>query len=173
MNTYCNPRDHLLETSKPSASLGGADKEKEELFFLQQLLTAANFKEDPQNYEEIKIERNKQLLFSFRVRPLEEEELQECRKKATQYGINPQNRTLSMEIGVDVVKLRSYKIYFATIEEDRKKIWDNKAFQENIGILQGVDAVDKLLLAGEKDRVCSMIDAISGFQVSLEEYAKN
>lgn len=169
MHTYDNPgtgdgsKQPLLEQNR----------EKEELRLLQQLFAAANFKDDPENYREVKIERNKKLLFSFRVRPLEEEELQECRKKATQYAPNPQNRALSMEIGVDLVKLRSYKIYTATIEEDRKKIWDNKVFQDRSGLLQGVDAIDKLLLAGEKDRVCQTIDEISGFQVSLEEYAKN
>ena len=149
------------------------DKEREEFLLLQELLTAARFKDDPEQYREIVIERKGKVLFSFHVRPLEEEELQECRKHATQYGVNPQNRSLSMETGVDLVKLRSYKIYLATIEEDRKKIWDNGKLQREIGVLQGVDAIDRLLLAGEKDRVCNIIDENSGFQISLEEYAKN
>ena len=80
---------------------------------------------------------------------------------------------IAVETDVDVVRLRSYKIYLATVEEDKRRIWDNKAFQIQAGILQGVEAVDTLLLAGEKDRVCNIIDGLSGFQVSLEEYAKN
>lgn len=172
-----NDRDKTLAAGSNAAgaitSGKNQEKEREEFFLLEQLLAAANFKEDPEQYKTITIERKGKELFSFRVRPLEEEELQECRKMATQYGVNPQNRALSVETGVDLVKLRSYKIYFATIEEDRRKIWDNRAMQQKIGVLQGVDAIDRLLLAGEKDRVCNVIDENSGFQLSLEEYAKN
>lgn len=152
---------------------GGKEKEQGEELLLQQLFAAAGFKEDPENYRKIEIQRNGRLLFSFRVRPLEEEELQACRKNATQYGPHPQNRNISIEVNVDLVKLRSYKIYQATVEEDRKRIWDNKAFQQRVNVLQGVDTIDTLLLAGEKDRVCDIIDEISGFALSLEEYAKN
>lgn len=173
MNDWDNTQDGSKKTYSPDMIGKNQDKEREEFLLLQQLLTAANFKDDPEQYETISIERKGKELFSFRVRPLEEEELQECRKKATQYGANPQNRTLAVETGVDLVKLRSYKIYLATIEEDRKKIWDNRILQEKIGVLQGIDVIDRLLLAGEKDRVCNIIDENSGFQLSLEEYAKN
>ncbi len=172
MNDWDNTQDGI--GNDLSGGTGkNQEKEREEYWLLQQLLTAANFKTDPEQYETITIERKGKEMFSFRVRPLEEEELQECRKKATQYGANPQNRALVMETGVDLVKLRSYKIYLATIEEDRKKIWDNRTLQQEIGVLQGIDVIDRLLLAGEKDRVCNIIDENSGFQLSLEEYAKN
>lgn len=173
MNDWDNTQGST-EASTVSGTLElNRDKEREEFLLLQQLLVAAGFKDDPEQYQEISIQRKGKELFTFRVRPLEEEELQECRKRAAHYGVNPQNRTLSVETGVDLVKLRSYKIYLATIEEDRKKIWDNRILQEKIGVLQGVDVIDRLLLAGEKDRVCNIIDENSGFQLSLEEYAKN
>ena len=47
------------------------DKEREEFLLLQQLLAAANFKDDPEQYREVVIERKGKVLFSFHVRPLE------------------------------------------------------------------------------------------------------
>ena len=173
MNDWDNIQPGGSQGESPVTAEQTQDKEREEFLLLQQLLAAAGFKDDPEQYQNVVITRKGKEAFAFRVRPLEEEELQECRKKATQYGVNPQNRTLSVETSVDLVKLRSYKIYLATVEEDRRRIWDNRILQEKIGVLQGVDVIDRLLLAGEKDRVCNIIDENSGFQLSLEEYAKN
>jgi len=40
-------------------------------------------------------------------------------------------------------------------------------------VLNGVDLIDKALLAGEKDAVLELIDKISGYSVTAEETAKN
>lgn len=140
---------------------------------LSGLLEAACFKDDEDNQELIQIVRKKKKFFEFRIRPLEEEEIQECRKQATKYAPNPANRSIRMEVDVDFVRLRSLKIYTATTEDDRKKLWDKKEYQEKLNVLTGADMIDKVLMAGEKDWVCDEIDAISGYNTSLEEVAKN
>ena len=47
------------------------------------LLEAASFKDNSDFQKKIEIRRNGKLLFSFFVRPLTEEEVQDCRKRAT------------------------------------------------------------------------------------------
>lgn len=141
---------------------------------LKGLLQAASFKNDVENYKLIQVKRNGKLLFQFRVRPLEESEIGECRKKATKYAPNPNNRNLpKVEVETDYIKLRAYKIYMATVDEDKPKTWDNKALMDKLDLLQNIEVIDSVLLAGEKDWICDIIDEISGYGVSREDYAKN
>ena len=58
---------------------------------------------------------------------------------------------------------RSLLIYTATINEDRAKLWDNKAALEAYNILNNPEIIDKVLLAGEKDRIIDIIEEISGY----------
>lgn len=140
---------------------------------LNGLLEAAGFKTDPDNHKLVQIKRNGKLLFQFHIRPLEEEEIQQCRKRATKYVPNPQNRSLRMEVDTDYVKLRSLKIYMATVDDDRRILWDNPLLRDKFGTMEAFESIDKVLMAGEKDTICEMIDDISGYNVSLEEAAKN
>ncbi len=138
------------------------------------LLEAANYKED---YTPVQVKRNGKLLFEFRIRPMGEDEIQECRKRATKMVPNPAGRHLpKVEGDIDIVALRCYKILSATVDEDRKKVWDNPAIKKSLNVLTPVDVIDAVLMAGEKDAVCDLIDNISGYnnnQVTTEEYAKN
>lgn len=140
---------------------------------LKGVLEAADFKKDPKNRKLIQIKRRGKLLFQFHVRPLEENELNSCRKRATKYIPNPQNRHLRIEADTDYVKLRSIKIYMATVDEERKKLWDNPRLCEKFNTIEGFEVIDKVLMAGEKDQICDVIDDISGYNESLEETAKN
>ena len=72
-----------------------------------------------------------------------------------------------------MAKFRSWLIYAATVDEDRAKTWDNKQAQEALGVLQGVDMIDAVLLSGEKDRIIDRINEISGYGDDVEETAKN
>ena len=69
--------------------------------------------------------------------------------------------------------MRSWKVYTATVEEDRKKLWENAKVKQSLNVLQGVDVIDICLMAGEKDAICDLIDDISGYGVSREDYVKN
>ena len=140
---------------------------------LKGILEASKFKTDTENQKLIQIRRKGKLLFQFHVRPLEEDEVQTCRKQATKFMANPQNRHLKMEVDVDYVKLRSLKIYTATVENDRAKTWDNPALKDKLNAITGADVIDKVLMAGEKDEICDAIDDISGYNTSLEAAAKN
>ena len=59
------------------------------------------------------------------------------------------------------------------MDEDRKKLWDNKKAQEALNVLQGVEMIDAVLLSGEKDRIIDVINEISGYGDDMEETAKN
>lgn len=141
---------------------------------IEGLLKAANYKDDPDLRETLVIRRNGQNLFKFTIRPLSEEELKLCRKKSTEFMKNPAGRNLpKVEKEVDYVKVRCWKIYLATIDEDKERIWNNKELREKLDVFTGPDMVERLLTSGEKNAVSDKIDTISGFDTDIDEYAKN
>ena len=70
-------------------------------------------------------------------------------------------------------RFRSQLIYQATVEEDREKVWNNKESWKVVGVLNGIDLIDKVLPAGKKNEVIDVIDRISGYAESVEEVIKN
>lgn len=139
---------------------------------LDSLIAAASYKYNDEDTVEIKIKRKGKDVISFKVRPLSDEEYQRCKKKNTTYKRNKQLGTKVAE-SVEVALYRSDIIYTATVEEDRKKIWDNKAAWDRLGVATGRDLIDIVLMAGEKDAVLDKIEEISGFQPTVEETVKN
>ena len=57
---------------------------------LKGLLAAADFRDDEDNVVPIEIARNGVVLFTFRIRPLSEEEYNLCKEKNTKYVRNKQ-----------------------------------------------------------------------------------
>lgn len=74
---------------------------------------------------------------------------------------------------VHAVNYRAALIYAATIPEDQENVWDNKALWKKLDLATGYEAVNALLMAGEKEAVLSLIDQISGYELSEEDVAKN
>ena len=74
---------------------------------------------------------------------------------------------------VDAVNYRAELIFQATIPEDQAKVWCNKALWKKLDLLTGYEVVNALLMAGEKEAVLSLIDQISGYELSEEDVAKN
>lgn len=154
---------------------------------LRGLMEAGNFKNDEEYRREIKITRSGRTLFSFTVRPLDEEEEIRCFRTATPQLPNPNGKNWPKIDGkTDTAKMRSLKIYTATIDEDKKRIWDNPEFKKKLGVITATEMIDKCLRTGDKDAVLAIIDEISGNgngnssieegtedAPSLEEYAKN
>lgn len=109
------------------------EMEKEEILsnensLLDALLDAADFAADEDSWRTIKVENRKP--FSFRVHALSEEDIEQCRKDATPMVKNPQGKRLpKIEGETDYVKLRSLKIYRATVREDQEKLWNNPQIQ--------------------------------------------
>lgn len=140
---------------------------------------ASKFQENEEFNRKIQVRRNSEkVLFEFTIRPLREEEIQECRKMVTKYKPDPRGKQFpKIEVDVDLIKLRSNKILKATVDTGNGIIWDNKKLKDRLGVLQAVDVVDLVLLAGEKDKICDMVDEISGYGtedgLTMEEVAKN
>ena len=129
---------------------------------LRGLIEAGREKENENAYEKIQIRRGGVLKFEFRIRPLSEDETNACLDHASKFAPRRKGQP-KRKIETDLAKFRSWLIYTATVDEDRKKTWDNKQAQEALDILHGVDMIDAVLLAGEKDAVISRIDEISGY----------
>lgn len=150
-----------------------ADARKHEDDLLNGLLSAANYKDDETETVEIVINRKGKDLFSFRIHPLSEEDFARCRKRCTKYVKSRTNAGVRIPEEVDTVKYRCMLIYEATVPEDRAKVWDNKQLWKAKDLATGIEAVDLLLKAGEKNAVCDKIDSISGYEMTEEEVAKN
>ena len=147
------------------------------------LLAAADFETDEDNLVPIQIRRNGKLFFEFKIHPLSEKELMQLRKQSTQYYKNPAGKHLpKIEGDVRLDELRSRKIYAATCDEDRRKLWDNPKVKLGLkakgkDIIETWEIIDAVLMGGEKFAVSEKIDDISGYndeeQLELEDYAKN
>ena len=135
------------------------------------LLEAGRSKDSEDSYKTIKIKRGNKLLFTFRVRPMTEEEAQSCYRRATKYAKGKGYGQPKTAIETDNAKFRAYRIYTATVDEDRAKTWDNRKAWDALGVITGVDMIDMVLLAGEKDRILDVIDEVSGYNDQLDEIA--
>lgn len=140
---------------------------------LNGLLAAANYKNDEDETVEIVINRQGKDLFSFRIHPLSEEDFNRCRKRCTKYVKSKTQAGIRVPEEVDTVRYRCMLIYEATVEADRAKIWDNKKLWKAKDLATGIEAVDLLLKAGEKNAICEKLDTISGYEMTEEEVAKN
>ena len=136
------------------------------------LLAAANFMSDEDEIVPIEIARNGVVLIKFRIRPLAEDEYVQCKNRYTKYI---RNKQIGIKIpeDTDTNMYRNALIYQATVDEDREKVWDNKAAWRQLDVLSGVELIGRVLKAGEKDAICDKIDQISGYTAMAEEVAKN
>ena len=164
MNDYINPEEER-------------EQQKEEILLnenqlLDGLLQLGKIKMQDESARKIQIKRGGVLLLEFRIRPVSEDESQDCWKRATKYApYKPGQPRKAIETNTSL--FRSHLIYTATVDEDRAKVWDNRQAQTAMQIFQGVDMIDRVLLAGEKSRVIDIIDEISGFDDDLNEQVKN
>lgn len=140
------------------------------------LIAAADYKTEEQ--QKIEIVRNGKLFFSFTIRPLGEEEYNQCKKKHTKYVKN-KRLGITVEQDVNTVKYRDALIYQATIDTDREKLWDNKKVwsslsEKGIQIVSPLDVIEFTLRSGEKGRIIEAIDKLSGYDDNdMEEVVKN
>ena len=161
----------MEHTNTPEEMQAEARANEDDL--LNGLLAAANYKDDENETVEIVIARGGRDLFSFRIHPLSEDDFNRCRKRCTKYVKSKTQGGIRVPEEVDTVKYRCMLIYEATVPEDRAKIWDNKKLWKAKDLATGVEAVDILLKAGEKNAICEKLDAISGYELTEEEVAKN
>jgi hypothetical protein len=156
---------------------GVVDRTEEDL--INTLLAAADYKDDESVQKKVEIRRNGKVLFSFHVRPLGEPELQRIRKLSTPMFPNPEGKRLpKIEGDIRYGEFKSRKIYEATVEADREKMWDNPSLKrglaaKGIDIMENWEIIDAVLMAGEKNVLNDAIDDLSGYDMDLTEYAKN
>jgi hypothetical protein len=136
------------------------------------ILEAGRGRDNADNYRKIQIKRAGKLLFEFRIRPLTEEDQQNCARSATTYAPTKQGQP-KKALDTNRAMFRSLLIYTATVDEDRAKVWDNPKAKNALNVLDSTDMIDMILKAGEKSAVIAIIDEISGYTDETEEIAKN
>lgn len=143
---------------------------EQESDLLSNLLDLAKRKENEAFFRKIDIQANGSTKVSFRLRPMSSEDIERCVKQATKLVKNHRGKA---EKEVDQRLFQSILIYEATVPEDQKEIWGNTQLKRALGVLDSFDTVDKLLLAGEKAQVFTIIDEMSGFNQEAVNTAKN
>lgn len=120
----------------------------------------------------IEIARKGKVFFSFDIRALTEKQYNDLQDKATKFKKAKNLGGVKVAEETDVTKFRSLLIYHATVEEDRKKLWNNKEAWNKLNVLNGPDLIDKVLKAGEKKAIIDKIDEISGYSDESDEIIK-
>ena len=125
------------------------------------MLAAAGYRE--KEICTINIIRNGVKFFSFRIHPLSEEEFLQCIRQNTKYGRNRRLGTREQQ-EFKRAEYRCDLIYMATVPEDQEKVWgDHDGLWRKLDVLRGSQVIEKILKAGEKDRICDKIEEISGY----------
>lgn len=162
---------------------------------LKMLLSAADYKEDSSLQEPVVIKRKGvQVLPTFHIRPISQEDTTVAHKKATKWLANPGGRRLpKIEGQTDSSIEDDWLIYLATTDEDKEKLWNNPAYIKglqakfpNVVFAQGSSGpqmISLLLTFGEKVTLVNKIldisypeDAEDGSavsEVSQTDFAKN
>ena len=160
--------------------LENAENVKEaEYDLVASLMEAASYREDKELETIVEIKRNGKYFFSVTIRPIGDVETRVARKKATKYMPNPQNRKLPpIEKEFNSSLFNSLIIYTATTDEDKAKIWGNKAIMDKYSLVEPHESIDILLTVGEKTALADKVVEISGMditdeEISTEDYTKN
>ena len=137
------------------------DLEKVESDITTALLEAASYRMNDETAT-VRIKRNEKLLFTFQVRGLDEDEWAKCRRQ------NLSNRGLRTE-ELNNSRFLSQLIYEATTDEDKERVWKNKAVWQKLNVVSGVDLINKLLLPGAKSSIVEAIAKLSGYDEDTED----
>ena len=152
------------------------DQKEAEYDLVSALLEAADYRND---ITTVDICRNGKFYFTVNIHPIGDDEVKAARKRATTMMPNPQNRKLpKIEKEFNVNLFNSLIIYTATTDEDKQKIWGNKAIMEKYNLVEPYESVNVLLTVGEKSELTNKVIEISGMddedeEVTTEEYTKN
>lgn len=153
--------------------------EQDEKSLISALLEAADYKSaSEENTKTIQVKKNGKVLFTFRIRGLSQSEIDAAAKKATKQIPNPAGPKYPAISG-ERNRSAYYNnlVFIATVEEDRKKIWENAEFNRKFNILDAADSVNEILKGGIKSKVVDEILKLSGFDgedvVDEDDYIKN
>lgn len=139
------------------------DLEKVESDITAALLEAASYRMNQKTATvRIKDPSGEKLLFTFQVRGLDEDEWAKCRRQ------NLSNRGLRTE-ELNNARFLSQVIYEATIDEDKERVWKNKAVWQKLNVVSGVDLVNMLIPPGKKNSIVEAITKLSGYEDDVED----
>lgn len=107
------------------------------------------------------------ILFQFRIHALNEDDWAKCRRQ------NLKNRGRLTE-ELNNARCSSQAIYEATVDEDKERLWKNKAAWKKYNVNSGVDLVNAILQPAEKDIIIATLSKMGGFDDSgLDGLIKN
>jgi hypothetical protein len=110
----------------------------------------------------ITIQRGDRVFFKFRVRRLDDDEVKEIKDRNSTFVKN--SIGVKVRSDFDDVRFSSEVIYRATIEDDRKKLWDNPEAKKKLNCLDGIEVIGRALASGEKDAVYDKIQKFCGYR---------
>lgn len=152
---------------------------KAEPDLLARLKQAGKFRDDPKQWKEVPVIRENDegkpfVLFTFRVRPLSREEAQQVRNdhmpliKNRQTGLSVRDAA-----NFNQADYECDLIYRATVEEDRKKIWNDRSLWNYYNVLSGPMLVSAILQSGDVYRAIVAINDASGYDMDESKIVKN
>ena len=148
--------------------LAELEEQQTELNIVDALLEAGAWRKDNIQREFV-IPRNGHTSFTFKCIPISEDIFRKCRRRATIDRGKPTEE-------LDDARFTSNILFEATIEEDKKRIWKNKAVWAKINAVTGSDVVLYTLKPAERQRIAETILKFSGYDNnddSLEDLIKN
>lgn len=126
------------------------------------LLNAAAYRSKENHRQPIKIVRNGKVLFKFTIEAIDEDTWRRCRQQ------NLRNKGKRNE-ELNEARFLSQVIYEATIDEDKARVWNNKAVWQKLNAISGVDVVNAVLLPAEKTKLAEILEELSGYNDDLDQ----
>ena len=116
---------------------------------------------------EITVPRGGKPYIIFTVHSLSSRMLDDIRRKYTKYE-KSKNRGVRVANDVDSPSYRASLIYNSTIDEDKRKLWDNDRLKQGLtrqgkSIINALDVINTVLRPGEIDYIISILDQVNGF----------
>lgn len=126
------------------------------------LLNAAEFRTNSE-HRKITIARAG---FSFEIRGVNEDQVKRAQKLST---LNRGRRDEQTDWG----RYSAHLIYAATIDDDKKRLWDNKSVWDALNAVNGADVVYKCLTPAERAKIVTVVEELSGYDetdVDIDEF---
>lgn len=140
--------------------------EKIEGDIVNALMEAASFRSGEDKRRKVLIKRNDKILFEFTVEPLNEDDWSRCRRE------NLKNKNKPTE-ELNNARYLAQAIFMATIDEDKKRLWNNREVWLKLNVGSGVDVVNLVLTPGEKAKIGEVLLDIGGYNDELDDLIKN
>lgn len=140
--------------------------------FLRQITAAAEISTEP-----IAVYRGDTVVMRFTIQTVDAETYETIRKLSQEKVKAKGYANLPLQVDTNRARFQAMLVYHATVPDQRKKLWDNRAAWERYNVITGWAMVLKVLRGGEIDKICDRIDLLSGYTDSSEvermDLAKN